>query len=152
MRGRQLVLTATLLAGAAASFGQQPQAAMPAWLAGGWVMESPGGTWSEEWWTPPRAGLMMGAGRSGQGAAIGWWEQTRIQEADGKITFCALPKGQNEACFAATTVNPTEIIFENPAHDYPQRILYSIEGGELLAEIALKDGSKPNRWRFKRID
>jgi len=95
---------------------------------------------------------MLGAGRSGKGAAIGWWEQTRIQDADGKISFCAVPKGQKEACFTATTVNPTEIIFENPAHDYPQRIRYSIEGEELHAEIALKDGSKPNRWRFKRIN
>jgi hypothetical protein len=115
-------------------------------------MEAPDGSWSEEWWTPPRAGLMMGAGRSGKGATIGWWEQTRIQNVEGKLSFCALPKGQKEGCFTATTVKPTEIIFENPAHDYPQRVRYSLEGGELHAEIALKDGSKPNRWRFKRID
>ena len=152
MRASQLALAVGLSMGAAATFAQEPRAAIPAWLAGGWGMESPSGSWSEEWWTPPRAGLMMGAGRSGKGAAVGTWEQTRIQEADGKITYCALPKGQKEACFTATSVNPTEIIFENPAHDYPQRIRYSIEGGELHAEIALKDGSKPNRWRFKRIN
>lgn len=150
MRGMYL-LAAALACGSAAA-AQEPKAGMPAWLAGGWVMEAPGGDWSEEWWTPPRGGLMMGAGRSGKGAAIGWWEHTRIQEAGGKISFCALPKGQAGACFDATAVSATEIVFENAAHDYPQRITYRREGDELFAEIALKDGSKPNRWRFKRAN
>lgn len=152
MRGIRIALAAALLGDAALAAAQEPKAAMPAWLAGGWGMETPGGSWSEEWWTPPRGGLMMGAGRTGKGASIGWWEQTRIEESGGKITFCALPKGQKEGCFTATTASPTEIVFENPAHDYPQRIRYAIEGGELHAEISLMDGSKPNRWRFKRIN
>ena len=152
MRGSRLTLAVTLLGGAAIASAQAPKAGMPAWLAGGWVMESPSGSWSEEWWTPPRGGLMMGAGRSGKGAAMGWWEHTRIEEMGGKISFCALPKGQTGACFTATSVTPTEIVFENPAHDYPQRIRYALEGSELRAEISQLDGSKPNRWRFKRIN
>ena len=84
--------------------------------------------------------------------AAGWWEHTRIQEADGKISFCALPKGQTGACFDATSVTASEIVFENAAHDYPQRIRYWRQGEELHAEISLKDGSKPNRWRFRRAN
>ena len=130
---------------------QAPHAAMPAWLAGGWAAQSADGAWVEEWWTPPRAGLMMGAGRSGTADKIGWWEHTRIELADGQLRFCALPKGQAGACFAATEVSADAIVFENPQHDFPTRISYRRVGSELLAEISGKGGAKVQRWRFRKI-
>ena len=152
MRVTTTILLAAVLAGSANAEQSASVPAMPSWLAGGWVMGEPDGKWFEEWWTPARAGVMLGAGRSGAGSSLEWWEQTRIEIADGKLRFCALPKGQAGACFAAVKSSATEIVFENAAHDYPQRVRYSLDGGELHAEIALKDGSKPNRWRFKRIN
>ena len=145
------VAAGVLLAVTIGAADPQP-VAMPGWLSGGWSMQSESGAWSEEWWTPPKGGLMLGAGRSGKGDAIEWWEQTRIQLADGKLSFCALPKGQAGACFDAVAIERQSITFENAEHDYPQRIRYSRVGDELSAEISLKDGSKPNRWRFKRAN
>ncbi len=113
-------------------------------------MQSPDGKWSEEWWTPPKAGLMLGAGRSGKGIKLEWWEQTRIERVGGVISFCALPKGQAGACFTATKVGASEIVFENPKHDFPTRVSYRREGDELLAEISGPEGANPQRWRFKR--
>lgn len=124
---------------------------MPAWLAGGWSSQSADGNWTEEWWTTPKAGLMMGAGRSGKAAALQWWEHTRIEVVDGKIRFCALPKGQAGACFAATKVTANEIVFENASHDFPNRVAYRRQGDELFAEISGKDGANVQRWRFKKI-
>jgi hypothetical protein len=43
----------------------------------------------------------------------------------------------------------TEIIFVNPAHDYPQRIRYWQDGRRLNAEISLKDGSRAMRWLYR---
>ena len=129
-----------------------PAPLLPNWMAGGWVSEDAGGKWVEEWWTPARAGVMLGAGRSGKAATLEWWEQTRIEIADGKLRFCALPKGQPGACFAATKVAATEITFENPGHDFPTRVAYRKDGNDLLAEISGPNGANPQRWRFRRAN
>lgn len=125
--------------------------AMPAWLAGAWAMESESGAWSEEWWTPPRADQMMGAGRSGKGSSLGWWEHMRIERNGGKLSFCAIPKGQAGACFDAVSSGESAVVFENPGHDYPQRVRYWRDGDYLNAEVSLLDGSRPNRWRFRKV-
>jgi hypothetical protein len=41
-------------------------------------------------------------------------------------------------------------VFANPAHDYPQRIRYWLEGNALNAEISRIDGSKTVRWTYRR--
>ena len=130
---------------------QAQDVAMPAWLAGGWSTQAADGSWVEEWWTGPRAGLMMGAGRSGKGPRLDWWEHTRIEQSGGKLRFCALPKGQTGACFAATKVAAGEIVFENPTHDFPNRVAYRRVGDELLAEISGKGSARVQRWRFRKI-
>lgn len=128
-----------------------PAAGLPAWLVGGWSMQSDNGGWSEEWWTTPRGGLMMGAGRSGKGDEVEWWEHTRIERNGGTMRFCALPKGQPGACFNAAKVSANQIVFENPGHDFPTRVAYRRDGDQLFAEISGKGGSNPQRWTFRRI-
>ena len=123
------------------------QTVMPTWMAGCWEQKT-GDNWVEECWTRARAGQMMGSSRTGKGDVLGWYEHVRITaEADG-TTYCALPKGQAGGCFKATKATDTEIVFENDAHDYPQRIRYWREGKDLAAEISLKDGSKAQQWRY----
>ncbi len=142
----------SLLAASALQAQATPVVEMPKWLTGVWAQQGADGAWVEEWWTTPRGKMMIGASKTGKGETVQFFEHMRIEERDGGLAFCALPKGQASACFKATSASASEIVFENPAHDYPQRIRYSREGNELQAEIALKDGSKPNRWRFKRAN
>ena len=146
-------IVSALLAMSSAVLAAEPQPApsLPAWLSGGWSMQSDDGSWSEEWWTPPRAGVMMGAGRSGKGDGLQWWEHTRIEASGDKVSFCALPKGQKGACFTATKTSANEIVFENPAHDFPTRVAYRRSGDQLFAEINGPGGANPQRWTFKRI-
>lgn len=125
---------------------------MPGWLAGTWLAEQPDGSWSEEWWSAERAGIMLGGGRSGKGDTLGWWELTRIERTGDTITFCALPKGQKGACFPATSSSANAIVFENPDHDFPTRIAYRREGDRLFAEISGPGGANPQRWQFRRSD
>ena len=148
---RLLLSTAAVVLVAVPAAAQDSGAGLPGWLAGGWVMQSEKDGWFEEWWTPPRGGLMLGAGRSGKGDKSDWWEQTRIEQSNGKISFCALPKGQKGACFTATTVTADEIVFENPGHDFPTRVAYRRIGEELAAEISGPKGANRQSWRFKRI-
>ncbi len=60
--------------------------------------------------------------------------QVRVQE--GRIVYIAKPSGQPEARFTATTVSAREVVFENPAHDFPQRIIYRLQpDGNIGARI-----------------
>lgn len=122
--------------------------ALPGWMAGAWA-QSDGDSWADEYWTPPRGGLMIGAARNGKAMVLIGWETTRIERgSDGALTFIAMPNGASPTAFPMVRSGLTEIVFANPAHDYPQRIRYWREGPELLAEISLTDGSKPMRWRY----
>lgn len=132
---------------AAADAAAQP---MPAFLMGCWEHRNEA-RWTQECWTDPRAGQMMGSGRSGNGDRLIGWEWMRIVRADdGSIAFLGSPGGVAPTTFAARTVTPTSVEFANPAHDYPQRIRYEIKDGQLEAEVSLIDGSKAERWSYRR--
>ena len=55
----------------------------------------------------------------------------------GKIAKDAgITKGQAEAAFKLIRASATEVVFENPQHDFPQRISYALkDGGKLTAAI-----------------
>lgn len=144
-----ILLTAALVATA------DPK--LPEWMTGCWEQRS-GDRWAEECWTIPRAGMMMGSGRSGVGGKLTDWETMRIvldyEISDGSIVrmaFIGSPGGKDGAIFAWGPSQETGLTFENHAHDYPQRIRYWREGEELVAEISLIDGSKPVLWRYRRM-
>jgi hypothetical protein len=121
---------------------------LPGWIAGAWV-ERNGESWSEEFWSGPRGGILLGAARTGKGTALEFWEQTRIQiDPDGSIAFYASPKGARAARFAIESQSATEIVFANAAHDYPQRIRYWRDGKLLKAEISKIDGSDKQGWSY----
>jgi Domain of unknown function (DUF6265) len=123
----------------------------PDWMTGAWA-RSDGENWADEYWTPPRAGIMIGASRSGKGEKLQFWEHMRIvREADGKLVFWAIAADQKPVRFVATQKTAEEIVFENQEHDYPQRIRYWREGKELKAQISLIDGSKPVRFSFRMM-
>ncbi|MGB5019417.1 DUF6265 family protein [Sphingorhabdus sp.] len=126
-------------------------APLPDWMTGAWD-KSDGAKWADEYWTPPRAGMMIGASRSGEGEMLEFWEHMRIERGpDGKLAFVAIAADQQPVRFGAVRAGQTEIIFENPDHDYPQRIRYWREGDILKAEISLLDGSKAVQFLFNRM-
>lgn len=124
---------------------------LPSWMTGAWA-RSDGESWADEYWTPPRAGIMIGASRSGKGEVLQFWEHMRIvREADSTLAFWAISADQKPVRFVATKKSPEEIIFENAEHDYPQRIRYWREGKLLKAQISLLDGSKPIDFQFRMM-
>jgi len=124
---------------------------MPAFLSGCWEQRTEAGQWTEECWTDTRGGVMIGSGRAGDGDNIGHWEWMRIERsADGAVTFYGSPKGAPAVGFTASATDGHSITFVNVSHDYPQRVRYVATAGGLDAEVSLADGSKPERWSFKR--
>ena len=131
-----------------------PAPALPAWMAGCWEQRS-GEKWTEECWTAPRAGIMLGSGRSGTGGVLDSWEVMQIElvETDDPvidpITFHGAPRGKNPTAFAwVRNGKGAGITFVNAGHDYPQQIRYWREGKYLMAETSLADGTKAQRWRY----
>lgn len=137
-----------LLAAPGSVAAQQDQPAFPIWLAGAWS-NADGESWTEEFWTHPRGGMMIGASREGRGEALRTWESIRIlRKSDGTLAYVPMPNGGAPVEFALVRQDARSIEFANPAHDFPQRIRYWRDGDTLNAEIALIDGSRAIQWSY----
>jgi hypothetical protein len=103
-------------------------------------------------WLAPRGGVMLAMNRSlRQGAAD--FEFLRIAEVDGKLTYFASPRGRSPVAFTAVETSAQRVVFENTAHDFPQRIVYWRDGDALVARIeGPGPGGKPRgiQWKFVR--
>ena len=75
-----------------------------------------------------------------------------MQDANGEVFFVANPSGQRDARFRLISSTKTEARFENPNHDFPQRIIYRREGDTLLGRIegTTKGQSKAIDFPLKR--
>jgi len=124
---------------------------MPAFLAGCWEDRRPDGRWTEECWTSHRGGVMIGSGRTGKGESVRHWEWMRIERnASGAPVFYGSPEGTPAVAFVATEADSTSITFTNAAHDFPQRVRYTRTETGIDAEVSLADGSRPQRWSYRR--
>ena len=86
-------------------------------------------------WMAPAGGLMLGTGRTVTKGRVVDFEFMQIREDAGRLVFIAKPSGQAEASFAAITAGAREVIFENASHDFPQRVIYRIDGDTLTGRI-----------------
>ena len=93
------------------------------WLSGCWTLSSEGRV-VEEHWMRPAGGTMLGMGRTVRGGRTTEYEFLQIREAEGRLTYEARPSGQDGASFPLSKLGPSEVVFENPSHDFPQRIIY----------------------------
>ncbi|AMU92434.1 DUF6265 family protein [Sphingopyxis macrogoltabida] len=120
-----------------------------AWLAGEWVSDVDG-RWTEESWTAPRGGTMIGHSRSGRGDELREFEFLRIAVDGGAPAYIAQPGGGAPVVFRLAAHDAASATFENAAHDYPQRIRYVLSGDTLTATISAIDGSKARSWSYSR--
>ena len=112
------------------------------WMAGCW--EGKGDNRQlEEHWTQPAGQSMLGMSRVLAGGKTVAFEFMRILEDERGIVFIAQPSGQKETPFRLSQFKNQQATFENPDHDFPQRIIYRKEpDGSLLARIEGKENGK----------
>src|SRR5688572_19688319 len=105
--------------------GQTPPAGIDrvAWLQGCWAIESPQRV-VEESWMSPRGGTMIGVSRTVGDGRLLEYELIVLREQDGRLAYHAHPSGQASAVFLSTSVTDASALFENPQHDFPQKIGY----------------------------
>jgi hypothetical protein len=105
-----------------------------AWMAGHWVA-TVGDVHMEEIWTEPRGGIMLGIHRDVAVSGSAFFEYLRIEDRDGEVAYVASPFGRGMTDFALVLSEDQRAIFENPAHDFPQRIIYRRDGDRLIARV-----------------
>ena len=75
----------------------------------------------------------------------------RIEQQPDRIVYLSMPNGRSPATpFPLKEVSGTRVVFENPAHDFPQRIIYWKDGADLRARIegTMNGKAASEEWRW----
>lgn len=129
-----------------------PEVASLEWMSGCWVMER-NGLKVEEHWSKPAGEVMLGYSRTVRPGRPTFFEQLRIEVKDGVISYIPIVGKQGPIVFAMKSSAANEVVFENPAHDYPQRIAYARSGDEMKARTESLDPARPRpqNFTYKRV-
>lgn len=147
MRTKVLVVTMLLVAPLQAGAVERLQ-----WLANCWsaVGGEPG---SGEYWTPAAGGSLLGVARTVRGDRTRSFEFMQVRSEGDTLVFIAQPGGGAPVHFPAVEVGDTHVVFENPDHDFPQRVSYRLHApGELRARVegAADDSARAIEFSFQR--
>jgi hypothetical protein len=128
-------------------------AAAPEWMAGCWSGQA-GPMTFEETWTRAASGNMMGIARTLKSGRVVFSEFMRIEAKDGIVVYTPrIGSKQAPVDFRLKSLSDTEVVFENPAHDFPQLILYrrTAEGLQARIEGIDKGKQRAEDFRMKRV-
>lgn len=121
------------------------------WLAGTWIGTS-GTSAFEERWTPPGGGSMLAVARSLRNGVMNAFEFLCIVQRNGGLVYTAMPNGRQPATdFTLTKIDQNSVTFENPAHDFPKMVRYTLGAdGTLEAVVSGTGKQKPQVFRFRK--
>jgi len=117
------------------------------WMSGHWAATIDD-VEMEELWTPPSGGVLLGLHRDVSKKRTSF-EFLRITETNDGIVYLAQPGGQPPTSFALTESSANRVVFANPAHDFPKRIIYWLKDGQLCARVE-GDGDSGEQWCWSR--
>lgn len=124
-------------------------------MAGCWRGVTRSGTTIEEFYTTPSSNLIVGTTRYVREGRTVDFEFTRIDQTDSGAVITPHPKGVRSVSFAPKIVETNRAIWENPTHDFPQRILYTrVAPDTLVARIEGRtpSGDRSLEWRMTRAE
>lgn len=99
----------------------------------------------EESWSEARAGSMLGTGRTTRGGKTAFFEFLSITDDGQGLVYTAWPRGGPPTAFRRTGGGGGEIVFENPSHDFPKRIVYRREAdGGITTRVEGDEGGVPH--------
>lgn len=114
------------------------------WLSGCWELRA-GARTTQEQWMAPAGGAMLGMSRTIVRDTVREWEHLFLGPTAGGIAYVARPSRQAETAFPAVALSDSMLVFENLAHDFPQRIIYRRRGTDSL--IARIEGPRGGQMR-----
>jgi hypothetical protein len=104
------------------------------WMLGCWASAAPSDD-THEYWFAAGGDAMVGMARTVKSDRLASYEFTIIRATPAGLAFIAKPSGQPEATFVAREVAGNEVVFSNPAHDFPQRVIYRSDKDGLRARV-----------------
>ncbi len=123
-------------------------------MAGSWSGTTNGVT-SEEHWTTPAGGGLVGMHKDVRDGRMSGFEFLRVEvDARGKVCYVSSPGGAPPTTFCAREIGDRRVVFENRQHDFPQRILYWLDAaGKLHARIEGPQGGREvsEEWIWSRV-
>jgi len=126
------------------------------WLVGRW--QSPEGerVMSEEHWSAPAGGAMMGMFRLVSGGKPGVYELLLMEEESDGVWMRLLhfrpqmvAQEQEPIKMKLTSATAEKLVFENPAGGRPKRIVYARSGDDLTATVETEREGKPTAFSLK---
>lgn len=114
------------------------QLAKMEWLLGNWnrTNAKPGRT-GVEIWSKKSDNELTGRGIAMKGVDTVFVEKLKIIHKDKKCYYVAdVAQNKSEVFFEITSINDKGFVCENPNHDFPKKIEYRLEGGQLKATIS----------------
>ncbi|HET9423911.1 MAG TPA: DUF6265 family protein [Gemmatimonadaceae bacterium] len=146
---RMLILACCIPALAAGSAaGQSASLQDLGWLPGCWEVQR-GTLRTIEKWNPVANGEMAGESRTVVSGVERESEKLRLFVRGDSVVYEATPSRQRVAEFVTASTTGPEIVFANPAHDFPQRIIYRRVGSDsLVARIEGNRGGRPAAVSF----
>lgn len=119
-------------------------AELPSFITGCWAGGS-GALSFEENWTRPFAGNVMGVSRTFKAGRMVDAEFMRIDLRGSDLVFTPrIGTKQAPVEFRLKSQTDSEVVFENLAHDFPQRVIYRATPGGLTGRI---EGSEKGKFR-----
>jgi hypothetical protein len=129
-----------------------PNMVKAAWFIGEWENRSAEGDLVENW-KMVNDSLYMGESYFIVKGDTVFAEKVALVDIYGKMSYNVSVEGQNadEAVpFAMTSINDEEVVFENPEHDFPSKIIYkNVAPDSLVAKISGTKEGKPASEIFK---
>lgn len=122
------------------------------WLAGAWASDDRGSS-TEEHWIAPKGGIMLGVNRGVSRNGKASFEFLRIAETREGIVYFASPGGKEPTPFRLKEAVADSVTFENPDHDFPQRVVYRKVEGNLVARIegSINGKDQSMEWTWKPV-
>ena len=122
------------------------------WMIGTWE-QTRGRVTVQESWTADETGILSGVGRTRRPGKLIAEERMTIQAQSGGVTFTAELPDQSSTAFTLRPSPAGVAVFENIAHDFPQRITYRRCGRDLCARVEGVSGGQPTAqsWRYRRV-
>ena len=127
------------------------QVARLSWITGAWS-ETKGEVTTRETWQASD-GALVGTAETLRAGKSPHVEQMKITAEPAGATFTAIIPGQSPTPFLLLAGGEGEAVFENKAHDFPQRVIYRRCGADLCARIEGLTGGKLRfqEWRYTRV-
>jgi hypothetical protein len=94
----------------------------------------------------PKAGMIQGSSQTIENGKTTSFEFSLVTEDGGKIIYRPFPNGKQAVDFTLTKQSANKAVFENLAHDFPQRIVYRKADRKLTARIENATGEKFMQW------